>query len=155
MIHLYGDLIIRYLSYQIIDLSCTPCTINTWKSISMEIMCFMAMCFHLNIYKQHDFSRLVVELCLKLANRQVRRRLSEDEMNRGIGTFDADRSQKHGAHFLEVSQSVVSRIPNDWICLAGSRRRSGTFNDSNPGPIYFPSGQAPTVLKRYELSNDF
>jgi transposase len=47
-----------------------------------------------------------------MANRQVRRRLSEDEINRGIGMLEADRSHRHVAHVLEVSQSVVSRMWN-------------------------------------------
>jgi transposase len=47
-----------------------------------------------------------------MANRQVRRRLSEDVINRGIKVLEAGRSQWHVAHDLRVSQSVVSRIWN-------------------------------------------
>jgi hypothetical protein len=91
-----------------------------------------------------------------MANRQVRRRLSEDEMNRSIGMLEAGRSQRHVAHILggipERCLQDVEPIPNDWKCLAGSRRRSGMFNDSSPRPIHCPSGQAPTVLERYDLT---
>jgi transposase len=47
-----------------------------------------------------------------MANRHVRRCLSEDEMNRGIGMLEASRSQRHVAHVLGVSQSIVSRMWN-------------------------------------------
>jgi transposase len=68
-----------------------------------------------------------------MANRQVRRRLSEDEMNRGIGIFKAGRSQRQVAHVLGVSQSVVSRMWNRFQKTGnvlqgndGSRERSTT-----------------------------
>jgi len=47
-----------------------------------------------------------------MANRQVRRRLSEYDMNRGIEMMEAGRSQRHVAHLLGVPQSVVSRMWN-------------------------------------------
>jgi transposase len=70
----------------------------------------------LKLYKQQYFSfycKTVFEIN-KLANRQVRRRLIEDEMNRGIGMLEAGRSQRHVAHVLGVSQSVVSRMWNQF-----------------------------------------
>jgi hypothetical protein len=92
-----------------------------------------------------------------MANRQVRRRLSEDEMNRGIGMLEAGRSQNM-IYKINKERSTQRRclqdvepIQNDWKCLAVPRRRSGTFNDSSPGPIYCPSDKAPTVLERYDL----
>ena len=45
-----------------------------------------------------------------MADRQVRRRLSEEEMNRGIGMPEAGLSQTEVARVLGVSQSVVSRM---------------------------------------------
>ena len=45
-----------------------------------------------------------------MADRQVRRRLREEEMNRGIGILMAGLSQIEVAHVLGVSQSVVSRM---------------------------------------------
>jgi hypothetical protein len=85
-----------------------------------------------------------------MANRQVRRYLNEYEMNRGIGMLEAGRSQRHVAHLLggiaEGCLKDLEPISNDWKCLAGQCRRSGTFNDSSPGPIYCISGQALTVL---------
>jgi transposase len=67
-----------------------------------------------------------------MANRQVRR-LSEDEMNRGIGMLEAGRSQRHVTHVLGVSQSVVFRMCNRFQMTgyvlqghAGGRKRSRT-----------------------------
>ena len=45
-----------------------------------------------------------------MADRQVRRRLSEEEMNRGIGMLEAGLSKKEVARVLGVSQSIVSRM---------------------------------------------
>ena len=45
-----------------------------------------------------------------MADRQVRRRLSEEEMNRSIGMLEAGLSQREVARVLGVSQSVVSRM---------------------------------------------
>jgi len=47
-----------------------------------------------------------------MANRQVRRRLSEYDMNSGIEMLEAGRSQRHVAHLLGVLQSVISRMWN-------------------------------------------
>ena len=45
-----------------------------------------------------------------MADGQVRRRLSEEEINRGIGMLETGLSQKEAARVLGVSQSVVSRM---------------------------------------------
>ena len=45
-----------------------------------------------------------------MADRQVRRRLSEEEMNRGIGMLEAGLPQREIARVLGVSQSVISRM---------------------------------------------
>ena len=45
-----------------------------------------------------------------MADRQVRRRLSEEEMNKGIGMLEAGFSQREVARVLGVSQSIVSRM---------------------------------------------
>ena len=45
-----------------------------------------------------------------MADRQVRHRLSEEQMNRGIGMLEAGLSQREVACVLGVSQSVVSRM---------------------------------------------
>ena len=45
-----------------------------------------------------------------MADRQVRRRLSEEEMNRGIGMLEAGLSHSEVARVLGVSQSVVLRM---------------------------------------------
>ena len=42
-----------------------------------------------------------------MADRRLRRHLSQDEMNRGIGMFHSGLSQRHVANGLDVSQSVV------------------------------------------------
>jgi hypothetical protein len=56
----------------------------------------------------------IVKLCSKLtmAYRQVRRHLSEDEMNRGIGMLDAGHSQRHVTNVLGISRNVVSWMWN-------------------------------------------
>jgi hypothetical protein len=41
-----------------------------------------------------------------------------------------------------------------WLEMSGPRRRSGTFNNSSPGPFNCPSGQAPP-LEHYDLQNNF
>ena len=42
-----------------------------------------------------------------MADRRLRRHLSQDEMNRGIGMLHSELSQRHVANVLGVSQSVV------------------------------------------------
>jgi hypothetical protein len=94
-----------YLSYRFVT---SLCTISTSKSIPMEIWCFMVMCYHLNVYKQQDFSRFIVKLCSKLIN--YGKSTSEDEMDKGIKMLEAGRSQRQVAHVLGVSQCVFSRM---------------------------------------------
>ena len=45
-----------------------------------------------------------------MAYLQVRQRLSQEEMNRGVGMIEAGRSQPYVARALGVSQSVISRM---------------------------------------------
>ena len=66
-----------------------------------------------------------------MADRRLRRHLSQDEMNRGIGMLHSGLSQRHVANVLGVSQSVVSRMWNRFITTgsvrhlhAGGRERS-------------------------------
>ena len=66
-----------------------------------------------------------------MADRRLRRHLSQDEMNRGIGMLHSGLSQRHAANVLGVSQSVVSRMWNRFIMTgnvrhlhAGGRERS-------------------------------
>ena len=66
-----------------------------------------------------------------MADRRLRRHLSQDEMNRGIGMLHSGLSQRHVANVLGVSQSVVSRMWNQFITTghvrhlhAGVRERS-------------------------------
>ena len=68
-----------------------------------------------------------------MADRQVRRRLSEEEMNKGIGMLEAGLSHREVASVLGVSQSVVSRMwtrfeltGNVMHQHAGGRERSTT-----------------------------
>ena len=63
-----------------------------------------------------------------MADRRLRRHLSQDEMNRDIGMLHSGLSQRHN---LSVSQSVVSRMWNRFITTgnvrhlhAGGRERS-------------------------------
>ena len=66
-----------------------------------------------------------------MADRRLRRHLSQDEMNRGIGMLHSGLSQRHVANVVGVSQSVVSRMWNRFITTgnvrhlhAGGRERS-------------------------------
>ena len=66
-----------------------------------------------------------------MADRRLRRHLSQDEMNSGIGMLHSGLSQRHVANVLGVSQSVVSRMWNRFITTgnvkhlyAGGRERS-------------------------------
>ena len=66
-----------------------------------------------------------------MADRRLRRHLSQDEMNKGIGMLHSGLSQRHVANVLGVSQSVVSRMWNRFITTenvrhlhAGGRERS-------------------------------
>ena len=66
-----------------------------------------------------------------MADKCLRRRLGQDEMNRGIGMLHSGLSQRHVANVLGVSQTVVSRMWNRFITIgnvrhlhAGGRERS-------------------------------
>ena len=66
-----------------------------------------------------------------MADRRLKRHLSQDKMNRGIGMLHSGLSQRHVANVLGVSQSVVSRMWNRFITTrnvrhlhAGGRERS-------------------------------
>ena len=66
-----------------------------------------------------------------MVDRRLRRHLSQDEMNRGIGMLHSGLSQRHVANVLGVSQSVFSRMWNRLITTrsvkhlhAGWRERS-------------------------------
>ena len=66
-----------------------------------------------------------------MADRRLRRNLSQDEVNRGIGMLHSGLSQRHVANVLGVSQSVVSRMWKRFITTgnvrhlhAGGRERS-------------------------------
>ena len=56
-----------------------------------------------------------------MANRRLRRHLSQDEMNRGIGMLHSGLSQRHVANVFGVSQSVVSRMWNRFITTGNVR----------------------------------
>ena len=56
-----------------------------------------------------------------MADRRLRRHLSQDEMNRGIGMLHFGLSQRHVANVLGVSQSVVSRMWNRFITTGNVR----------------------------------
>ena len=56
-----------------------------------------------------------------MADRRLRRHLSQDEMNRGIGMLHSGLSQRHVANVLGVSQSVVSRMWNRFIATGNVR----------------------------------
>ena len=56
-----------------------------------------------------------------MADRRLRRHLSQDEMNRGIGMLHSGLSQRHVANILGVSQSVVSRMWNRFITTGNVR----------------------------------
>ena len=59
-----------------------------------------------------------------MADRSLRRHLSQDEMNRGIGVLHSGLSQRHVANVLGVSQSAVSRMWNRF--MGGSRGGTGS-----------------------------
>ena len=56
-----------------------------------------------------------------MADRRLRRHLSQDEMNRGIGMLHSGLSQRHVANVFGVSQSVVSRMWNRFITTVNVR----------------------------------
>ena len=56
-----------------------------------------------------------------MADRRLRRHLSQHEMNRGIGMLHSGLSHGHVANVLGVSQSVVSRMWNRFITAGNVR----------------------------------
>ena len=56
-----------------------------------------------------------------MAERRLRRHLSQDETNRGIGMLHSGLPQRHVANVLGVSQSVVSRMWNRFITTRNVR----------------------------------
>ena len=92
-----------------------------------------------------------------MADRRLRRHLSQDEINRGIGMLHSGLSQRHVANVLGVSQSVVSRMWNRFITTGnvrhlhaggGGRGEKGggrTLNQRGSKPISGGSGTAPPI----------
>ena len=56
-----------------------------------------------------------------MADRRLRRYLSQDEMNWGIGMLHSGLSQRHVANVPGVSQGVVSRMWNRFITTENVR----------------------------------
>ena len=93
-----------------------------------------------------------------MADRRLRRHLSQDEMNRGIGMLHSGLSQRHVANVLGVSQSVLFRIWN-WFITTGNVRHlhaggggggggGGGAENAQPmrfRPISGGSGTAPPI----------
>ena len=83
-----------------------------------------------------------------MADRRLRRHLSQDEMNRGIGMLHSGLSQRHVAISL-VCPRVLSpeygtgllRPEMLGICMLGAR----TLNQSGSRPISGGSGTAPPI----------
>ena len=72
-----------------------------------------------------------IDFHFNMADRRLRRHLTQVEMNRDIGMLHSGLSQRHVAKVLGVSQSVVSRMWNRFITTgnvrhlhAGGRERS-------------------------------
>ena len=84
-----------------------------------------------------------------MAERRLRRHLSQDEMNRGIGMLHSGLSQRHVATVLGVSQSVVSRMWNRFITTGNVRHLHAggakTLNQLGSRPISGGSGTAPPI----------
>ena len=62
-----------------------------------------------------------IDFHFNMADRRLRRHLSQDDMNRGIGMLHSGLSQRHVANVLGVSQSVVSRMWNRFIMTGNVR----------------------------------
>ena len=67
-----------------------------------------------------------------MADRRLRRHLSQDEMNRGIGMPHSGLSQRHVANVLGVSQSVVSRMWNRFITTGNVRHLHAGGENAQP-----------------------
>ena len=67
-----------------------------------------------------------------MADRRLRRHLSQDEMNRAIGMLHSGLSQRHVANVLGVSQSVVSRMWNRFITTGNVRHLHAGGKNAQP-----------------------
>ena len=72
-----------------------------------------------------------------MADRRLRLHLSQDEMNRGIGMLHSGLSQRHVANVLGVSQSVVSRMWNQFITTRNVRHLHAGGGGENAQPMKF------------------
>ena len=74
-----------------------------------------------------------------MADKRLRRHLSQDEMNKGIGMLHSGLSQRHVANVLGVSQSVVSRMWNRFITTGNVRHlhAGGGGGGENAQPMRF------------------
>ena len=83
-----------------------------------------------------------------MVDRRLRRHLSQDEMNRGIGMLHSGLSQRHVANVLGVSHSLSPECGTGLlrpeilgICMLGAR----TLNQGGSRPISGGSGTAPPI----------
>ena len=67
-----------------------------------------------------------------MADRRLRRHLSQDEIKRGIEMLHSGLSQRHVANVLGVSQSVVSRMWNRFITTGNVRHVHAGGRESQP-----------------------
>ena len=67
-----------------------------------------------------------------MADRRLRRHLSQDERNRGIGMLHSGLSQRHVANVLGVSQNVVSRMSNRFITTGNVRHLHAEGENAQP-----------------------
>ena len=85
---------------------------------------------------QLSYHKFKIDFHFNMADRRLRRHLSQDEMNRGIGMLHSGLSQRHVANVLGVSQSVVSRMWNRFI-TTGNVRHLHAGGGENAQPIKF------------------
>ena len=87
-----------------------------------------------------------------MADRRLRRHLSQDEMNWGIGMLHSGLSQRHVANVLGVSHSVVSRMWNRFITTGNVRHlhAEGRERSTNEGQDRFLVVQA----RRHRSDNE-
>ena len=67
-----------------------------------------------------------------MADRRLRRHLSQDEMNRGIRMLHSGLSQRHVANVLGVSQSVGSKMWNRFITTGNVRHLHAGGQEPQP-----------------------
>ena len=87
-----------------------------------------------------------------MADRQVRRRLSEEEMNRGIGMLEDGLSQREVARVLGVSQSVVSRMWTRFHLTGNVMHQHTRLNNSSSRPIYRSTSPTSPVQQRNNVT---